>query len=243
MIEVECGDARCDRTISRNDIMIDRRTLLGAALGACALIGLPAAQAAELPYDDKGDPFKVSLDLNNAVLDRIRGDKSLKSGDIEAVRKLVDGLIMPAVDFTMMTRMTVGPKWRSATDEQRKALEEGFELLLMRVYSGALANVTDQRVELRPTRSKAIRDEMVIRTLMKGSGTAQPVGLDYRIYRAKEKTWKIVDVNIEGIWMVENYRSQFASILNQEGVDGLIRQFKEKGESLAASMKSPGAKE
>lgn len=227
--------------------MIDRRTLLSAAFGSaliCTLgLRVPTVSAAELPYDDKGDPFKFILDLNNAVLDRIRSDKSLKSGDIEAVRKLVDGLIMPAVDFTMMTRMTVGPKWRSATDEQKKNLEEGFELLLMRVYSGALANVTDQTVELRPTRSKAIRDEMVIRTLMKSASTPQPTGLDYRIYRTKAGSWKIVDVNIEGIWMVENYRSQFASILNQEGVDGLIRQFKEKGESLASSMKSPGAKQ
>ena len=222
--------------------MIDRRTLLGAALAVVAAVRMPAALAADLPYDDKGDPFKFILDLNNAVLDRIRSDKSLKSGDIEAVRQLVDGLIMPAVDFTMMTRMTVGPKWRTATPEQKKRLEEGFELLLMRVYSGALANVTDQTVELRPTRSKAVRDEMVIRTLMKSASTPEPTGLDYRIYRTKAGEWKIVDVNIEGIWMVENYRSQFAGILNQEGVDGLIRQFREKGESLAAGMKSPGAK-
>ena len=101
--------------------MIDRRTLLGAALAVVAAVRMPAALAADLPYDDKGDPFKFILDLNNAVLDRIRSDKSLKSGDIEAVRQLVDGLIMTAVDFTMMTRMTGGPKWRTATPEQKKS--------------------------------------------------------------------------------------------------------------------------
>ena len=72
---------------------------------------------------------------------------------------------------------------------------------------------------------------MVIRTLLKAQG--QPdIGLDYRIYRNKAGEWKIVDVNVEGIWMVENYRSQFASTLNQEGVPGLIRLLEEKSDAL-----------
>ena len=141
----------------------------------------------------------------------------------------------------MMTRMTVGPKWRTATAEQRKALESGFETLLLRVYAGGLTAVKDQKCELRPTRVKKAQPEMVIRTLLKSSG-AEPIALDYRIYRAKDDTWKIVDVNIEGIWMVENYRSQFASVLSQDGVEGLIKLFNEKGEELARQVKNSGGK-
>lgn len=225
--------------------MIARRTLLaGAALmGAVGLLPLRAGAAEALPYDAKGDPFEFIVKLNNAVLDRIRADKALRHGDIAALTELVNSLIMPAVDFQMMTRMTVGPKWRQASADQKQALMDGFELLLMRVYAGALAEVSDQTVKLRPSRSRKVQEEMVIRTLMT-SGSGQETGIDYRIYRSKTGEWKIVDVNIEGIWMVENYRSQFASVLSEGGIDGLIKLFKEKGESLADQMKttSPGAK-
>ena len=217
---------------------MQRRTLLTGSLLLAAGAALPAAAFAEAPpYDDKGDPFAFVVDLSNAVLDRIRGSESLKSGDLESLRRLVDAVIMPATDFTMMTRMTVGPKWRQATPEQRRALQEGFELLLMRVYAGGLSAVKDQKCELRPTRVKTVRDEMVIRTLLT-SASANPIALDYRIYRNKAGAWKVVDVNIEGIWMVENYRSQFAAVLSQDGVEGLIRLFNEKGEELAREVKA-----
>ena len=144
---------------------MQRRTFLSSSLIAAALAAapiLPVWAAGSLPYDDKGDPFAFVVDLSNAVLERIRGSDSLKSGNIDALRELVDGIIMPATDFTMMTRMTVGPKWRTATKEQRKALEEGFETLLMRVYAGGLSAVRDQKCELRPTRVKTVRPEMVV---------------------------------------------------------------------------------
>ena len=120
---------------------MQRRTLLRAsALLAAMPLSLSTARgafAAGLPFDDKGDPFAFVVDLSNAVLDRIRSSPELQAGDIASIRRLVDDLIMPATDFTMMTRMTVGPKWRQATKEQRQALQDGFENLLMRVYAGA----------------------------------------------------------------------------------------------------------
>lgn len=227
---------------------MQRRTLLRAsALLAAMPLSLSTARgafAAGLPFDDKGDPFAFVVGLSNAVLDRIRSSPELQAGDIASIRRLVDDLIMPATDFTMMTRMTVGPKWRQATKEQRQALQDGFENLLMRVYAGGLSVVKDQRCEARPTRAKTPQPEMVIRTLLKSAeSSGEPVSLDYRIYRTKDGAWRIVDVNIEGIWMVENYRSQFASVLSQDGVEGLIRLFSEKGEALAESMRrnAPGA--
>ena len=121
----------------------------------------------------------------------------MKSGNVDSLRKLVDEIVLPATDFTMMTRMTVGPKWRTATAEQKKALESGFETLLLRVYAGGLTAVKDQKCELRPTRVKKAQPEMVIRTLLKSSG-AEPIALDYRIYRAKDDTWKIDLAGVSG---------------------------------------------
>lgn len=210
--------------------MMQRRTVLKAAAFAAALASVPAFAAGEDPYD-------WVVKISNGILDDIRADEKLHSGDMNALQELVDRKIMPYVDFTMMTRMTVGPKWRSATPEQRERLKAGFEKLLIRVYAGALKNVKDHRCELRPLRNRSVADEMVIRTLLKSSG-AEDIGLDYRIYKNRSGDWKIVDVNVEGIWMVENYRSQFASTLNQDGVAGLIRLLEEKGEELAEKNKA-----
>lgn len=205
---------------------MQRRELLAASLLAAAFGAAPAAAA------DADDPWGWVVRISNEILDAIRADEKLRSGDADALRALVDRQVMPSVDFTMMTRMTVGPKWRQATKEDRARLMTGFERLLIRVYAGALANIKDHRCELRPTRSRKLADELVVRTLLKSTG--QPdIGLDYRIYRNKAGEWKIVDVNVEGIWMVENYRSQFASTLNQDGIPGLIRLLEEKGEELA----------
>lgn len=205
---------------------MQRRELLAASLLAAAFGAAPAAAA------DADDPWGWVVRISNEILDAIRADEKLHSGDADALRVLVDRQVMPFVDFTMMTRMTVGPKWRQATKEDRARLMTGFERLLIRVYAGALANIKDHRCELRPTRSRKLADELVVRTLLKSTG--QPdIGLDYRIYRNKAGEWKIVDVNVEGIWMVENYRSQFASTLNQDGIPGLIRLLEEKGEELA----------
>ena len=207
--------------------MLSRRTLLLSGLAFAALVP-NLTQAAP---DVSGDPFAYVVDLSNRVLDEIRNNPDLHKADPEQVRKLVDELLMPAADFAMMTRMTVGPRWRQADAGQREELMAGFKNLLVRVYSGALTTVTDHRCELRPTRNKTLRDEMIVRTLLKSTGQ-NDIGLDYRIYRNKAGEWKIVDVNVEGIWMVENYRSQFAPILSQDGVPGLITALKTKSEQF-----------
>lgn len=202
-----------------------RRDLLKAVGTLTLTVALPA-----WVYAKDEDPFQWVLQMSNQVLDRIKSDESLKKGELKAINKLVDEVVLPNVDFTMMTRMTVGPKWRQATPEQRQALQDNFRELLIRVYSGALSKVGDHTAELLPTRNNKVQDEMVIRTQLK-SATQNPIGMDYRIYRNKLGDWKIVDVNVEGVWMVENYRSQFSSTLNQEGIDGLIRELKARVEN------------
>lgn len=200
---------------------MQRRELILAAAGFLGLTALPAGAA------ETNDPFEWIVAVSNGILNEIKQNPKLHAGDQEALQSLVDNRVMKSVDFAMMTRMTVGPKWRQASKEERQRLMEGFEQLLIRIYAGALKNVKDHTCELRPTRNRTVRDEMVIRTLLKAQG--QPdIGLDYRIYRNKSGEWKIVDVNVEGVWMVENYRSQFASTLNQGGIPGLIKMLEDR---------------
>ncbi len=211
-------------------MMQRRQCLIG--LGALALSLSPVAAFAAAA--NTGDPYEWVVDLSNRVLDKIKGDAALRDGNVARIQELVDGTIKPNVDFRMVTRMTIGPRWRQATPEQREELQKLFEQLLIRVYSGGLKQITDNVCELRPSRNRLVSDDMVVRTLLKSPSEPKPIAMDYRIYKNKEGQWKIIDMNVEGIWMVENYHAQFASVLNEGGVEGLIKELRSKVEAQDA---------
>ena len=176
-------------------------------------------------------PDAMVRDLSNEVLNAIKADKALKSGDTNRVQKLVDEKVLPYTDFQKMTQLSVGPGWRNATPEQRAALTREFRTLLVRTYSGALSQVSDHKVELRPFRAQPADTDVIVRTQVVAS-RGDPIQLDYRL----EKTdggWKIYDINILGVWLVENYKSQFSSQVNAGGVDGLIKTLTERNSQLA----------
>ncbi len=176
-------------------------------------------------------PDAMVRDLSNEVLNAIKADKALKSGDTNRVQKLVDEKVLPYTDFQKMTQLSVGPGWRNATPEQRAALTREFRTLLVRTYSGALGQVSDHKVELRPFRAQPTDTDVIVRTQVVAS-RGDPIQLDYRL----EKTdggWKIYDINILGVWLVENYKSQFSSQVNSSGIDGLIKTLTERNSQLA----------
>ncbi|MCX7901899.1 MAG: ABC transporter substrate-binding protein [Burkholderiaceae bacterium] len=178
----------------------------------------PAAQAAALP------PDVLVRNLSIEVLDTIRKDKALQSGDFARLQQMVDEKILPHVNFEKMTRLAVGRGWRDATPEQRQALTREFRTLLVRTYSGALAQVRDHQVKLLPFRPTSA-DDVVVRTQIVAS-RGEPIQLDYRLEKT-DSGWKIYDVNVLGVWLVENYKNQFASQINQGGIDGLIKHLSE----------------
>ncbi|EHR70035.1 ABC-type transport system involved in resistance to organic solvents, auxiliary component [Burkholderiales bacterium JOSHI_001] len=168
--------------------------------------------------------------LSNEVIDAVKADKGIQGGDVSKIRTLVDSKVMPHVNFTRMTASSVGPQWRSATPEQQKRLTEEFKHLLINTYSGALTQVKDQTVALKPLRAAATDTELVVRTEIKGKG--EPIQLDYRLEKAGDG-WKIYDINVLGLWLVDSYRSQFAKDLSSGGVDALITKLAEKNKSVA----------
>lgn len=171
--------------------------------------------------------------LSAEVLDGIRSDASIRTGDVSKIVLLVDRKIMPNVDFERMTASAIGPQWRQATPDQKKRLQEEFKTLLVRTYSGALAQVSDQTIVVKPLRAAAEDQEVVVRTEVRGRG--DPIQLDYRL----EKTpgvgsgWQIYNLNVLGVWLVETYRSQFAQEISGKGLDGLITVLSERNKSNA----------
>ncbi len=206
---------------------MNRRHLLAKTLVAWAMTATPWLHAAEEP------PDAWIKRLSTDVLDTIKNDKSLQSGNLPKVIALVDSKIMPNVDFQRMTASAAGPAWRKATPEQQKSLQEEFKILLVRTYAGALSQVSDQEVFLKPLRASPDDREVVVRTDIRGRG--DPVQLDYRVQKTPGQGagWKIFDLNAMGVWLVETYRGQFAQEINAKGMDGLIATLAERNKANA----------
>jgi phospholipid transport system substrate-binding protein len=219
-----------------------KSVLAGAALlaASAAFAQTPAAAAAApsssaLPSASAA-PDALVRDLSNEVLATIKADKALASGDVNRAQKLVDEKILPYVDFQKMTQLAVGRGWRQATPEQRAALTREFRILLVRTYSGALSQVTDHQVQLRPFRAQPTDTDVLVRTSVVAS-RGDPIQLDYRLEKT-DAGWKIYDVNILGVWLVENYKTQFASQINAGGVDGLIKTLADRNKQLEQGKKA-----
>lgn len=198
---------------------MNRRWLLAIATSLGFSVSMLAqAQGAEAP-----DAFIKRLSVD--VLDTIKADKAIQAGDVSKIVALVDTKIMPNVNFQRMTASAVGRAWRSATPEQQKRLEAEFKALLMRTYSGALSEVKDQTIAMRPLRMAEGDTEVTVRTEIRGRG--DPIALDYRVEKSGS-SWKIYDLNVASVWLVETYRTQFAQEINANGVDGLIAKLAER---------------
>lgn len=207
------------------------------AFGAAVLAaGAVSAQAPAAAPSAPTAPEVLVRDLSNEVLATIKADKALASGDVNRVQKLVDEKILPYVEFEKMTRLAVGRGWRQATPDQRAALTREFRTLLVRTYSGALSQVTDHKVELRPFRAQPTDTDVLVRTSVVAS-RGDPIQLDYRLEKT-DAGWKIYDVNILGVWLVENYKTQFASQINAGGVDGLIKTLTDRNRQLEQGKKA-----
>ena len=169
---------------------------------------------------------QISVD----VIETAKTDKAIQAGDFNRIQSLVDSKVMPSVNFEVATRSAVGPQWRNATPEQRTKLQTEFKALLLRLYAGALAQVRDQTVDVTKTLPVQGSTQVVVQTEVRGKG--EPIKLDYRLDKLGD-AYKIIDVNVGGIWLVQNYRSQFAGELTKGGIDGLIATLAERNKAAA----------
>jgi phospholipid transport system substrate-binding protein len=206
-------------------MLLPRRHMLAMASAFALLANVGPAWAA----DESPDAFIKRI--TNETLDTIKADKALRNGDIGKIIQLVDSKVMPHVNFRRMTALATGPAWRKATPEQQKRLQEEFKILLVRTYAGALTQVSDQVVVVKPLRAGQEDKNLVVNTEVRGKG--DPIQLDYRLEKTPGEGagWMIFDLNVLGVWLIENYRTQFTKEINAGGIDALIA-------SLAARNKS-----
>jgi phospholipid transport system substrate-binding protein len=208
-----------------------KRLLLGAIVSIAALSPLASFAA------DDSSPDQLIRELSIETLDAVKSDKSIQGGDVNKIMQLVDTKVMPHVDFQRITATAVGRFWRQATPEQKQRLQDEFKTLLVRTYAGALTQVKDQTIAMKPMRASPEDKEVIVRTEIRGKG--DPIQLDYRLEKL-DSGWKIYDVNVLGIWLADQYKNSFAQEINAKGIDGLIKSLAERNARPATA--ASGAK-
>ncbi|MBV5347043.1 ABC transporter substrate-binding protein [bacterium] len=196
------------------------------ALAFSGFLALPARAQAQA-----ADAFIQQL--SSDMLQSIKTDPASQAGKLPAIMALVDTKLMPSVNFKRMTASAAGPAWRQMTPEQQKRLQEEFKILLVRTYAGALSQIGDVSIAVKPVRAAANDKELLVRSEIKGRG--EPIQLDYRLEKSAGEagSWKIYNLSIAGVWLVETYRSQFVQEISAKGVDGLIATLADRNKSNA----------
>jgi len=188
-------------------------------LAAC-FAAVPA-RAAEMVAPDA-----LAKSVTDEVLAVIRADKDIQSGNQRKVLDLVESKVVPHFNFQHMAQLAMGKNWRQASAEQQKVLTHEFRILLVRTYTAAFTQYKNQTVEYRPLRLAPDETDAVVKSLVK-QPSGQPIAIDYGMEKT-DRGWKVYNVKIEGISLVENYRNTFNSEVQKNGVDGLIKSLAER---------------
>ncbi|MGI4856918.1 MAG: MlaC/ttg2D family ABC transporter substrate-binding protein [Janthinobacterium lividum] len=215
--------------------------MCAATVVASSLYGVPIvaawsiASTASAAVVDQSAPDVMISTLADDILQTIKADPQVKSGNMARITELVNQKLLPHTDFRRTTRLALGRFWNQATPTQQDQLVKQFELLLIHTYAGATAKVGDQTVRVKPVRAAPDQSDVVVHTEVMSEGRPYPV--DYRLEKTPEG-WKIYDVNVLGAWLIQAYRQQFAAQVQQSGVDGLLAFLTQRNQELAAAQQT-----
>ncbi|EUC16833.1 UNVERIFIED_ORG: phospholipid transport system substrate-binding protein [Burkholderia sp. CF145] len=180
---------------------------------------------------DSSDPQILIKSVTQQVLDEVH-TQAIDPSDIPRIMNIVNRDILPYIDFEYTTQLALARYWRTATPTQQQQLTQQFKMLLIHLYSGALAQLKpDQKIDYPPMRVAQSDTDAVVRTI--ASTNAQPVEIDYRL-RKTPQGWRVYDLNVMGAWLVQTYRQQFGETIQQSGIDGLLRFLTDRNQQLAS---------
>ena len=201
------------------------RRMLAGLLAICCLAAAPA-RAAEVTAPDA-----LAKSVTDDVLAVLRTDKDIQSGNTKKVVDLVEKKVLPHFDFVRMTQLALGRNWREAGPEQQKLLVNEFRGLLVQTYAATFTAYKDQVIEYRPLRSQPGDTEVVVKSQIQQPG-GRPITVDYRMHRL-DSGWKVYDVVVGELSLVQNYRGSFETEVRKGGIDGLIKTLADKNRQLS----------
>lgn len=199
--------------------------LLGIAAALCLNNGVLAQELA---------PDVLIKNVTNEVLEIVRKDKEIQGGNTKKAIDLVEARVLPHFNFTRMTQLAVARDWRQASPEQQKTLTAEFRTLLVRTYSKALTEYKNQTIDFRPFKMQPAETDVKVRTLINQPG-AKAIDLDYYLEK-QPGGWKVYDIEVGGVSLVTNYRSEFTNQVRQGGIDGLIATLQTKNKTGESSV-------
>jgi len=182
-------------------------------------------------------PEQLVRSTADVILAEIKKNREVYSKDFAKLYKMADEKVLPHFDFRRMSQWVLGRSWRDATPEQRDRFVSAFRDLLVRTYSTALLNYKDQEIVYLPVPVQAGSDEALVKTEVKQSGGQPNIPIYYSFYKNRDGAWKVYDVTIEGVSLVTNYRSVYATKIREKGIDALIREIEDNNKKALASKK------
>ena len=200
------------------------------------VLGLLISLAAALPARAQDTPPDVLVKtVTLEVVELISKDKEIRGGNRAKLIGLVNDKVLPHFNFTAMTALAMGQNWNKATPEQKKRLTEEFKTLLVRTYASALTAYSDQKFDFRPLRARPNDTDVTVNVRVLQPG-AQPVPIDYSMEKTSSG-WKVYDVMVGGVSLVANYRTEFANVVRESGIDGLVKSLQTKNRWLEGAEK------
>ncbi|NYT64476.1 ABC transporter substrate-binding protein [Alcaligenaceae bacterium] len=204
-----------------------RQLLAAGVLSLLAVAAPTLSQASSI--DPKGQPNDFVLAVGTETLNAIKAEHGVKSGDMAKINQIVNDHVLPYTNLEKTTRLAAGRYWRQATPEQQQRLVKAFTGTLIRTYSGAFTKVDPQStLSMQPFRGETNVQDAVVRSTLTQHNSPS-INIDYRLEQTPDG-WKIYDLNVEGIWLIQNYRNQFAQQISQTGIDGLINALNQRNQ-------------
>ena len=177
-------------------------------------------------------PDSIIKQTADAVIERIKSQRSVLDADPSKIYAVVDELVIPHYDFISMSKWVLGKNWTSASEAQRSNFITQFQTLLVRTYARALLEYSGQKIKYFPVEINQKSKLDLVKTEMTSDG-AQPFPVAYRMHQ-KNETWKVIDVSVDGVSLVSTYRGSFSTQIKKHGFDSLINELTIKNERLAS---------
>jgi len=208
--------------------IMQRLLFVFAALFSFILLPTVAVQA-----DESAEPVALVQDATEKMLQALKDNEEQLAEDSTVIYGLVQEILMPNFDFDKMSKLALGKNWRKADAEQRLRFTEEFRLLLVRTYSTAMLEYTDEEINFLPFHDDLKKKKVKVKMeILQSGGPSIPMALS--MYLNKENAWKVYDVKIDGISLVTNYRSTFATEIRNDGMDKLIERLASRNEKVKA---------
>jgi len=201
-------------------MVLSRRVFIAAFLALGFSLSLQAASTV-----DEGAMSLVKT-TSDEVLAAIKDNSEKIKSDPKIVNALVEKIVLPHIDFQTMSKLVLAVNWRKATAVQQAAFTQEFRELLVRTYSKSLGEYDGQKVTYFPMRVETDPKEALVRTEIQAK-SGMPIPVAYRLRKNEQGTWKIIDVVIDEVSLVTNYRNTFAQDVPRVGIDGLIKQLRQ----------------